>query len=70
MNYKRSVDSSHMYLNYSQVRLIFLMSLLEIYGLIALAGVAQWTEFQPANQRVEGLIPSLRHLPGLRPGPQ
>ena len=25
---------------------------------IALAGVAQWIEHQPANQRVAGLIPS------------
>ena len=28
----------------------------------ALAGVAQWIECQPANQRVSGLIPS--HIPG------
>ena len=26
----------------------------------ALAGVAQWTEHQPANQRVTGWIPSLQ----------
>ena len=31
----------------------------------ALAGVAQWIECQPANQRVAGSIPSLGHMPGL-----
>ena len=30
-----------------------------------LAGVAQWTEHQPAYQRVAGSIPSLGHMPGL-----
>ena len=33
---------------------------------VALAGVAQWIECQPANQRVTGSIPSLGHMPGLR----
>ena len=32
----------------------------------ALAGVAQWIEHRPANQRVAGLILSLGHMPGLR----
>ena len=32
----------------------------------ALAGVAQWTECQPANQRVAGSIPSQGHMPGLQ----
>ena len=31
----------------------------------ALAGVAQWIERHPANQRVTGLIPSVGHMPGL-----
>ena len=30
-----------------------------------LAGVAQWIECRPENQRVAGLIPSLGHMPGL-----
>ena len=33
---------------------------------IALAGVAQWIERRPANQRVTGSIPSQCTLPGLR----
>ena len=32
----------------------------------ALAGVAQWIECQPVNQRVTGSIPSLGHMPGLQ----
>ena len=32
----------------------------------ALAVVAQWIELRPVNQRVAGLIPSLRHMPGLQ----
>ena len=34
--------------------------------IIALAGVAQWIECQTENQRVTGLIPNLRHMPGLQ----
>ena len=30
-----------------------------------LAGVAQWLECRPVNQRVTSLIPSLGHMPGL-----
>ena len=30
-----------------------------------LAGVTQWTEYQPSNQRVTGWIPSLGHMTGL-----
>ena len=33
---------------------------------VALAGVAQWIKCWPANQRVTGLISSLRHMPGLQ----
>ena len=33
--------------------------------ILALAGVAQWTERQPVNQRIAGSIPSLGHMPGL-----
>ena len=32
----------------------------------ALAGVAQWIECQPTNQRVTGSIPSLGHMLGVR----
>ena len=38
--------------------------------LYALAGVAQWIELWPANQRVAGLIPSQGTWPGCGPGPQ
>ena len=34
--------------------------------LFALAGVAQWIECQPTNQRVTGSIPSIQRMPGLR----
>ena len=37
---------------------------------VALAGVAQWIEHQPANQRVASLIPSQGTCLGCRPGPQ
>ena len=33
---------------------------------LTLAGVAQWIECRPANQRVAGSIPSLGHMPGLQ----
>ena len=32
-------------------------------------GVAQWIEYQPANQRVAGLIPSQGTCLGCGPGP-
>ena len=35
-----------------------------------LAGVAQWIECRPANQRVAGLIPSQGTCLGCGPGPQ
>ena len=35
----------------------------------ALAGVVQWIECRPANQRVAGLIPSQGTRLGLGPGP-
>ena len=34
------------------------------------AGVSQWIEHQPANQRVAGSIPSQGTCLGHRPGPQ
>ena len=37
---------------------------------IALAGVAQWIECQPANQRAAGSIPSQGTCLGCGPGPQ
>ena len=36
----------------------------------ALAGVAQWIECQPVNQRVAGSIPIQGTCPGCGPGPQ
>ena len=36
---------------------------------VALAGVAQWIERQPGNQRVAGSIPSQGTWLGCRPGP-
>ena len=36
--------------------------------LTAPAGVAQWFECGPANQRVTGSIPILEHIPGLPAG--
>ena len=37
---------------------------------VALAGVAQWTDGWPVNQRVAGLIPSQGTCLGYGPGPQ
>ena len=37
---------------------------------IAVAGVCQWNECWPANQRVAGLIPSQGTCVGCGPGPQ
>ena len=39
-------------------------------GKDALAGVAQWVEDQPVNQRVVGSIRSQGTCLGCRPGPQ
>ena len=36
----------------------------------ALAGVTQWTESWPVNQRIAGSIPSQGTCLGFRPGPQ
>ena len=36
----------------------------------SLAGIAQWIECQPANQRVAGSIPSQGTCPSCRLGPQ
>ena len=40
------------------------------FGMLALAGVAQWIECPPANQRVTGLIPSQGTCLGCQTGPQ
>ena len=40
-----------------------------IFFMPALAGVAQWIEQWPANQRVAGWIPSQGTCLGCRPGP-
>ena len=39
-------------------------------GQLALAGVAQWIEHRPENQRVAGSSPSQGTCLGCRPGPQ
>ena len=39
-------------------------------GNAALAGVAQWIEYWPANQRVAGWIPRQGTCLGCGPGPQ
>ena len=36
----------------------------------ALGSVAQWIEYRPVNQKVEGLVPSHGTCLGCRPGPQ
>ena len=38
---------------------------IKINKYLALAGMAQWIECQPADQGVDGLVPSLGHMPGL-----
>ena len=38
--------------------------------ILTLAGVAQWIERRPANQRVSGSIPSQGTCLGCQPGPQ
>ena len=38
--------------------------------IVGLAGVAQWSEGWPANQRVASSIPSQGTCLGCRPGPQ
>ena len=48
--------------------------IVNIYGFTsyfyALAGVVQWVEHQPANQRVTGSTPSQAICLRCRPGPQ
>ena len=39
-------------------------------GILILAGVAQWTEYQPANHSTASSIPSQGTCLGCRPGPQ
>ena len=53
------------------VQLNFKCYLIFIYlnSYFVLAGVAQWIECQPANQRVTGSIPSQGTCVGCRPGP-
>ena len=41
-----------------------------MYKILALAGMAQWIEHQPVNQKVSGSIPSQSTCLGCRPGPQ
>ena len=37
---------------------------------LSLAGVALWTEYRPANQKITGSIPSQGTCLGCEPGPQ
>ena len=53
----------------SPVRVLCLLTTLK-WNPFALAGVAQWIECQPANQEVDGLIPSQGTCLGCGPGPQ
>ena len=46
------------------------LSSLKKSGILALAGVVQWNECQPANQKVIGSIPSQSTCLGCRLGPQ
>ena len=46
-------------------RFLILSSFFSVIVLV-LAGVAQWFECQPVNQRVASSIPSLGHIPGLQ----
>ena len=48
------------------------LSVIKLTGICfqALAGVAQWTEHHPANQKVAGLIPGQGTCLGCGPGPQ
>ena len=39
-------------------------------NVLTLAGVAQWTDHRPVNQRVASLIPGEGTCLGCRPGPQ
>ena len=43
---------------------------IQINNVKIMAGVAQWIECQPVNQRVIGSIPSQGTCLGCRPGPQ
>ena len=50
---------------------VFIMKLYHLSIIYpVLAGVAQWIEYRPANQRVAGSIPSQGTCLGCRPGPQ
>ena len=43
---------------------------IQILSLLAMADVAQWIEYWPANQKVSGSIPCQDTCLGCRPGPQ
>ena len=53
------LDTSDLFSYYSDKKLQF-----QKVRDLAVAGVAQWIECQPANQRVADSIPSLGHMPG------
>ena len=46
-------------------KLIFQCTVIRNIRNIALAGIAQWIELGPVNQRVPSSIPHLGHMPGL-----
>ena len=49
---------------------ILYITVFSVKGVRALAGVAQWIEHWPENQRVRGSIPSHGTCLGCRPGHQ
>ena len=55
-----------LYATQSYIRLLYNFIKMKI----ALAGVAQWIQCWPANQRVAGLIPTQGTCLGCWPGPQ
>ena len=58
------------HISLSYILFTFIDELHKKYIYIALAGVAQWIECRPANQRVTGLIPSQGTCLGCSPVPQ
>ena len=56
--------------HFMSIILLFVHPLLEVYNSLALAGVAQWIECWPVNQRVASSIPSQGICLDCGPGPQ
>ena len=56
-------------MNCYYLKYLWLSIVLKKYALTALAGMAQWIECQPVNQRVVGSIPSRGTCLGRGQGP-